>query len=98
MPGFALDGGEEAEIAVLYLIDDGGRPRRVGYALGNEFADHVLERQNYLYLAHSKLRPCAFGPELLLGELPDGRARHGPRAARRASACSRPSGRAARPT
>ncbi len=71
MPGFALDGGEEAELAVLYLIDDGGRPRRVGFALGNEFADHVLERQNYLYLAHSKLRACAFGPELRLGTLPD---------------------------
>jgi hypothetical protein len=70
MPGFALDGGEEAEIAMLYLIDDDGRPCRVGYALGNEFSDHVLERQNYLYLAHSKLRPCAFGPELLLGDLP----------------------------
>jgi hypothetical protein len=70
MPGFALDGGEEAEIAILYVIDDDGRPWRVGYALGNEFADHVLERQNYLYLAHSKLRECAFGPELLLGELP----------------------------
>jgi hypothetical protein len=70
MPSFALDGGEEAEIAVLYVIDDGGRPHRVGFALGNEFSDHVLERQNYLYLAHSKLRPCAFGPELLLGELP----------------------------
>lgn len=70
-PGFALDGGEEAEVAVLYVIDDGGRPCRVGYALGNEFADHVLERQNYLYLAHSKLRPCAFGPELLLGALPN---------------------------
>jgi hypothetical protein len=70
MPAFALDGGEEAEVAVLYLIDDAGRPRRIGYALGNEFADHVLERQNYLYLAHSKLRPCAFGPELLLGDLP----------------------------
>jgi hypothetical protein len=70
MPAFALDGGEEAEIAVLSLNDDAGRPRRIGYALGNEFADHVLERQNYLYLAHSKLRPCAFGPELLLGELP----------------------------
>jgi hypothetical protein len=70
MPAFALDGGEEAEIAVLYVIDDAGRPRRVGYALGNEFADHVLERQNYLYLAHSKLRPCAIGPELLLGALP----------------------------
>jgi hypothetical protein len=70
-PSFALDGGEEAEIAVLYLIDDGGRPCRIGYALGNEFSDHVLERQNYLYLAHSKLRPCSFGPELLLGDLPD---------------------------
>jgi hypothetical protein len=71
MPAFALDGGEEAEIAILYLIDDAGNPRRVGYALGNEFADHVLERQNYLYLAHSKLRACAFGPELLLGDLPE---------------------------
>ena len=70
-PRFALDGGEEAEIAALYLIDDGGRPCRLGYALGNEFSDHVLERQNYLYLAHSKLRPCSFGPELLLGDLPD---------------------------
>lgn len=70
-PAFALDGGEEAEIAVLYLIDDAGRPCRIGYALGNEFSDHVLERQNYLYLAHSKLRPCSFGPELLLGDLPD---------------------------
>jgi hypothetical protein len=70
-PAFALDGGEEAEIAVLYLIDDGGKPCRIGYALGNEFSDHVLERQNYLYLAHSKLRPCSFGPELLLGDLPD---------------------------
>jgi hypothetical protein len=70
MPGFSLDGGEEAEIAMLYVIDDAGHPRRVGYALGNEFSDHVLERQNYLYLAHSKLRPCSFGPELLLGDLP----------------------------
>jgi hypothetical protein len=52
------------------VIDDDGRPCRVGYALGNEFSDHVLERQNYLYLAHSKLRPCAVGPELLLGDLP----------------------------
>jgi hypothetical protein len=69
-PAFALDGGEEAEIAVLYVIDDAGQPCRVGFALGNEFSDHVLERQNYLYLAHSKLRPCSFGPELLLGELP----------------------------
>jgi hypothetical protein len=30
-----------------------------------------MERQNYLYLAHSKLRQCSFGPELLLGQLPE---------------------------
>ena len=43
----------------------------MGFALGNEYSDHVLERQNYLYLAHSKLRDCSIGPELLLGRLPD---------------------------
>ncbi len=70
MPAFALDGGDEAEIAGLYIIAPDGTPCRIGYALGNEYADHVMERQNYLYLAHSKLRPCSFGPELLIGELP----------------------------
>ena len=70
-PAFADDGGEEAEIAGLYVIGDDGSPWRVGFALGNEFADHVLERKNYLYLAHSKLRECSFGPELLVGELPE---------------------------
>lgn len=69
-PGFALDGGEEVEICGLYVIDDEGRPRRLGFSLGNEFSDHVTENQNYLYLAHSKLRCCSFGPELRTGELP----------------------------
>lgn len=69
-PPFALDAGEEPEIAGIYLNDSEGVPRRIGFALGNELSDHVTERQNYLYLAHSKLRPCAIGPELLLGELP----------------------------
>lgn len=69
-PGFALDGGEEAEVAGIYVIGDDGTPLRVGFALANEFSDHVLERRNYLLLAHSKLRPCALGPELRLGALP----------------------------
>ena len=69
-PAFALDGGEEPEIAGLYLISPEGTPYRLGFALGNEFSDHVMEKQNYLYLAHSKLRPCSFGPELLVGALP----------------------------
>jgi hypothetical protein len=71
LPRFALDGGEEAEIAGLYVIAESGAVLRVGFALGNEFSDHVLERQNYLYLAHSKLRDCSIGPELLIGQLPD---------------------------
>lgn len=69
-PAFALDGGEEPEIAGLYVIAEDGVPYRIGFTLGNEFSDHVMERQNYLYLAHSKLRPCAIGPEILVGELP----------------------------
>ena len=70
LPGFALDGGEEPELVGLYVIDESGQPLRVGFALGNEFSDHVLEKQNYLYLAHSKLRTSSFGPELLIGEPP----------------------------
>jgi hypothetical protein len=69
-PAFALDAGEEPEIAGIYLIADDGVPVRLGYALANEFSDHVTERGNYLWLAHSKLRPAALGPELLVGELP----------------------------
>ena len=69
-PSFAEDGGEEAEIAGLYVIGEQGNPARIGFALGNEFSDHVLEKKNYLYLAHSKLRQCSLGPELVVGELP----------------------------
>lgn len=69
-PGFALDAGEEPEIAGIYVIDQNGQPRRLGFALANEFSDHVTERVNYLYLAHSKLRACSFGPELRVGDLP----------------------------
>jgi len=65
-PAHAEDGGDEAELAGIYLIDDKGRPRRIGMAQGNEFSDHVHERRNYLYLAESKLRDCAIGPELWL--------------------------------
>jgi len=70
LPPFALDGGEEPELVGLYVIGERGNVLRVGFALGNEFSDHVLEKQNYLYLAHSKLRTSSFGPELLLGEPP----------------------------
>jgi hypothetical protein len=69
-PDFAQDAGEEPEIAGIYVIGDDGTPFRVGFALSNEFSDHVMERVNYLYLAHSKLRTASFGPEILVGDLP----------------------------
>lgn len=69
-PDFAQDAGEEPEIAGIYVIGDDGTPFRVGFALANEFSDHVTERGNYLWLAHSKLRNASFGPELLIGDLP----------------------------
>ncbi|USZ49992.1 AraD1 family protein [Halomonas sp. DN3] len=70
-PAFAEDAGEEPELVGLYIIGPDGRPYRIGFAVGNEFSDHVTERHNYLWLAHSKLRACSFGPELVIGELPD---------------------------
>jgi hypothetical protein len=70
MPGFAADGGEEPELAGIYLVGPDGTPHRLGLCLANEFSDHVTERHNYLWLAHSKLRKAALGPELLVGAPP----------------------------
>jgi hypothetical protein len=70
LPHFALDGGEEPELVGLYVIADDGTPCRLGWALGNDFTDHRMEKENYLYLSHSKLRTSAVGPELLPGEMP----------------------------
>ncbi len=69
-PEFAEDTGEEPELVGLYIIDNEGQPHRLGFAIGNEHSDHILECRNYLYHAHSKLRYCSFGPELLVGALP----------------------------
>jgi hypothetical protein len=66
VPAYAEDGGEEGELAGVYLIDAAGAPRRLGITIGNEFSDHRFEKKNYLYLAASKLRACSIGPELAL--------------------------------
>jgi hypothetical protein len=67
IPGHAEDGGEEGEVAAIYLIGDDGTPHRIGMCTGNEFSDHVFERRNYLNLAGSKLRVCSLGPEIVIG-------------------------------
>ncbi len=66
VPEFADDGGEEPEIAGVYIIDAYGTPRSVIHRCVMRFSDHVFERTNYLYLAASKLRTCAIGPELVV--------------------------------
>jgi hypothetical protein len=66
VPPYAEDGGEEAEIAGVYLIGADGAPLRLGMAIGNEFSDHKFEKKNYLNLAGSKLRNCSLGPELVI--------------------------------
>jgi hypothetical protein len=70
LPEFAKAGAEEPEIVALHIIGPRGEAARVGFAMGNDFSDHITEQSNYLYLAPSKLLPCSIGPELLLGELP----------------------------
>ncbi|MDR6757621.1 hypothetical protein J2Y48_002918 [Mycoplana sp. BE70] len=70
-PSFAADGGEEPEMAGIYVISSKGVPFRLGFAVANEFSDHVTERVNYLWLAHSKLRQASFGPEIRIGKAPD---------------------------
>jgi len=65
IPDFTEDGGEEPEIVGCYVVDDYGVPCRMGFAIGNEWSDHRMERVNYLWLAPSKLRVCSVGPELV---------------------------------
>lgn len=69
-PSFAEDAGEEPELAALYVIGPDRKPYRIGFALGNEYSDHVMEQRNYLYLAHSKLRYSSYGPEVVVGDFP----------------------------
>ena len=64
VPAYANDGGEEPEVAGVYIVDLYGQPFRIGFTPANEFSDHVMEKKNYLYLAPSKLRNCSIGPEL----------------------------------
>lgn len=71
IPSYGNDGGEEPEIAGIYMISEGAKPWRIGFTVANEFSDHVMEKKNYLYLAPSKLRTCSIGPELVIGHFFD---------------------------
>jgi len=66
IPPFPSQGGEEAELAAVYVIDKNGVPRRIGFAQGNEFADPALAKRDPGAFSHAKLRTCSLGPELVL--------------------------------
>ena len=66
VPSFGEDGGEEAEIAGIYIVGQDSAPYRIGMTVSNEFSDHKFEKRNYLNLAGSKLRACGIGPELVV--------------------------------
>ncbi|MEO8096102.1 MAG: GguC protein [Acidobacteriota bacterium] len=66
IPGFALSGAEEAELAGVWIVAPNGTPIRVGLTTGNEFADPAMAAGDARMLSHSKLRNCAIGPELVL--------------------------------
>ena len=84
-PAFCRGYSEESEIAGIYYIDAVGQPVRLGFVLGNEFADCETEKRNAYYLQHSKIMPSAIGPELRLGSLPSSLIAH-PRILRKGKA------------
>ncbi len=69
-PNFARSCAEEPEITGIYLVAPDGTPCRIGYVISNDLSDHETEMLNFMYVAPSKLRDCAMGPELLIGDLP----------------------------
>ncbi|MEO5999902.1 MAG: AraD1 family protein [Chitinophagaceae bacterium] len=66
IPPYGNDGGEDPELAGIYIVDKNGEPFRIDFTTANEFSDHIMEKKNYLYLAPSKLRECAIGPQLVI--------------------------------
>ena len=62
IPAYAEDGGEEAEIAGVYVIARDGSPYRVGMAGGNEFSDHQFEKKNYLIWPAQSFEPARWVP------------------------------------
>lgn len=70
IPDFSRSASEEAELVMIYVVDNKQVPHCIGYALGNEFSDPKLAKENHLYFSQAKLRNCAVGPELIVGAPP----------------------------
>lgn len=88
-PGFAMDAGEEPEIAGLYWIAPDGTPCRLGFALANEFSDMSWNGRT---ISGSPIPSCGRPPSALNWRpatcQPRSRVRAGSAAAARSSGAS----------
>ncbi|MBU2713764.1 hypothetical protein [Zooshikella harenae] len=61
---------EEAEIVLIFKIDDTGNPRYLGFTFGNDLTDIGQIRNNSAHLSYGKMTDSAIHPFLFLGEPP----------------------------
>lgn len=69
-PASAVALTEEAEIVLVYVGDETGRPRYVGHSFGNDLTDIGRFRNHRGHLAYAKLCDAAVAPWLFLDEPP----------------------------
>lgn len=62
---------EEAEIVLVYHVDQDRRPRYLGFTFGNDMTDIGQIRSNPSYLSYGKLSDSAIHPCLFLGAPPE---------------------------
>ncbi|MFF8842758.1 FAH family protein [Streptomyces sp. NPDC015127] len=70
VPGDAVAVCEEAEIVLVYVGDQEGRPRYMGYSFGNDVTDIGRFKQHAGHLSYAKLCEAALSPALHLGPPP----------------------------
>jgi hypothetical protein len=70
VPADAVAVCEEAEVVLVYVGDDQGEPRYVGYTFGNDLTDIGRFKQHAGHLSYAKLCDAAVAPWLHLDEPP----------------------------
>ncbi|MEU5430824.1 FAH family protein [Streptomyces olivoreticuli] len=70
VPAAAVAVCEEAEVVLLYIDDEEGRPRYVGYTFGNDLTDIGRFKRNNGHLSYAKLCDAAVSPWFFSGEPP----------------------------
>lgn len=61
---------EEAEIVLIYLIDDRGNPRYIGFTVGNDITDIGAIKASPSAFAYAKLKECSVSERIFLRPAP----------------------------